>query len=291
MITNFSLDSFRITDTRSRHEDTDFVTVSITVGSNPAVTKTQAMGDVNNGTHPVGLGVAAEIPTDVDVPVVFSYVILNNGHGDHATVQHGVEAALSSLGSAAAKAATSAAGGAIGAALGAQLGTAVVPLVGTAIGALAGWLVGKVGGILFANCDGVVATGIRVFSSKQLIANTAAGHKITETVEHPGTDSPTGCGGNSRYFTTSTISTVASAETVIPLAGKWASGGVPGPVMAVSGSTITVDMSAYHRPAAHGSIVDKSDISVTFPDDKTYSGILQPPNTIRWSNNSAWTKV
>ena len=29
MITNFSLDSFRITDTRSRHEDTDFVTISI----------------------------------------------------------------------------------------------------------------------------------------------------------------------------------------------------------------------------------------------------------------------
>ena len=25
MITNFSLDNFRITDTRSRHEDTDFV--------------------------------------------------------------------------------------------------------------------------------------------------------------------------------------------------------------------------------------------------------------------------
>src|SRR3954470_7347926 len=54
MITNFSLDSFRITDTRSRHEDTDFVTVSIAVGNKPAITKTKAMGNVNNGTHPVG---------------------------------------------------------------------------------------------------------------------------------------------------------------------------------------------------------------------------------------------
>src|SRR4051794_12980690 len=116
MITNFSLDNFRITDTRSRHEDTDFVTVSITVGNKPAVTKTQSVGDVNNGTHAVGLGVSAEIPTDVAVPVVFSYVILNNGHGDHAAVQRGVEAALSALGSQAAKAATTAAGGAIGAA-------------------------------------------------------------------------------------------------------------------------------------------------------------------------------
>jgi hypothetical protein len=291
MITNFSLDNFRITDTRSRHEDTDFVTVSITVGNKPAVTKTQSVGDVNNGTHAVGLGVSAEIPTDVAVPVVFSYVILNNGHGDHAAVQRGVEAALSALGSQAAKAATTAAGGAIGAALGASLGTAAVPLVGTAIGALAGWVVGAVGGVLFANCDGVVATGIHVFSSTQLIQNTAAGHKITETVEHPGTDSATGCGGNSRYFTTTTISTVATTRTLIDLNGKWASGGAPGPVISVNGGAIAVDMSAYHRPAAHGSVLDSSDISVSFPDDKTYIGKLQPPNTIHWSNNSAWTKV
>ena len=291
MITNFSLDNFRITDTRSRHEDTDFVTVSITVGTNAAVTKTQAMGNVNNGTHPVGLGVSAVIPTDVDVPVVFSYVILNNGHGDHAALQQRVESTLSSLGVDAAKAATTAAGSAVGAVLGAELGTAAVPLIGTAIGALAGWVVGRVGGILFANCDGVVATGIHIYSSRQLIQNTLGGHKIVETVEHPGTDSPTGCGGNSRYFTTTSISTLASADTMIPLSGKWASGGVPGPFISVNAQSIIVDMSAYHRPAAHGSIVDRSDITVTFPDDRTYTGKLELPNMIRWSNNSAWTKV
>jgi len=291
MITNFSLDNFRITDTRSRHEDTDFVTISITVGTNAAVTKTKAMGDVNNGTHPVGLSVAAVIPKDVDVPVVFSYVILNNGHGDHAAIQSGVESTLSSLGASAAKAATTAAGGAIGSVLGAELGTAVVPLIGTAIGALAGWIVGEVGSVLFANCDGVVATGVHVYTSKQLIQNTAGGHKITETVEHPGTDSPTGCGGNSRYFTTATISTLATAGTLVDLNGRWASSGVPGPIISVNGSSIIVDMSAYHRPSAHGSIVDSSDITVTFPDDKTYAGKLQLPNMIRWSNNSAWTKV
>lgn len=292
MITNFSLDSFRITDTRSRHEDTDFVTISITVGTNAAITKTQAMGDVNNGTYPVGLGVAAMIPTDVVVPVVFSYVILNNGHGDHATLQHGVESALSALGIAGAKAATTAAGGAIGAAIGASLGTAVVPILGTAIGALSGWVVGKVGNILFANCDGVVATGVHVYtSSTQLIQDTAGGHKITETVEHPGTNSPEGCFGNSKYFTTTTISTVATANTVIDLNGKWASGGVPGPAISVNGNSIVVDMSAYHRPSAHGSILDSSDITVTFPDDKTYAGKLRLPKTIEWSNNSTWTKV
>jgi len=58
----FSLDSFRITETRSLHNDTDYVSLSITVGTNPAVTQTKAMGDVNNGTHDVGLAVSAEVP-------------------------------------------------------------------------------------------------------------------------------------------------------------------------------------------------------------------------------------
>jgi hypothetical protein len=291
MITNFSLDSFSITDTRSRHNDTDFVTVNITVGTDAAITQNRAMGDVNNGTHPVGLGVSAEIPTDADVPVVFSYVILNNGHGDPSLLQKGAQTALSALGTAGAKAATSAVGGAVGAAIGTALGTIAVPVIGSAIGALSGWAVGEVGSILFADCDGPVAIGMHVYTSKQLIQNTAGGQKITGTVEHPGTDSATGCGGNSKYSTTDTISTLATIDTVIDLNGQWASGGVPGPVISVNGGFFTVDMSAYHRPPASGSIVDSSNITVNFPDDKTYTGILQQPNTIKWSNNSVWTKV
>ena len=51
-------------------------------------------------------------------------------------------------------------------------------------------------------------------------------------------------------------------------------------------------MSASHRPTAAGTILDSSRISVKFPDDKTtYTGTLQAPNVIKWSNNSSWTKV
>jgi hypothetical protein len=82
-----------------------------------------------------------------------------------------------------------------------------------------------------------------------------------------------------------------SVPTLIDLNGAWASGGVPGPVISVSGNSISVDMSAYKRPTAHGSVIDSSHITVTFPDDKTYTGILQLPSTIVWSNNSAWTKM
>ena len=59
----------------------------------------------------------------------------------------------------------------------------------------------------------------------------------------------------------------------------------------LSGNSLEVNMSAYHRPAAHGSIRDHSDIVVTFPDDNTYTATLHLPNTIQWSNNSVWTKV
>ena len=83
----------------------------------------------------------------------------------------------------------------------------------------------------------------------------------------------------------------ALITTLIDLNGTWAIGSVPGPVISVSGNSLSVDMSASKRPTATGSILDRSDITVNFPDDKTYTAKLQLPNLIEWSNNSAWTKV
>ena len=206
MITNFSLDSYTITDTRSRHKDTNYCTVSITVGDNPAVTKTKSMGDQNNGTFHPGLGVSADVPTDQSVPVVLSYVILNNGHGSPGDVEKGIRAALDALGQAGTKAATNALGDAVSSELGSILGTAAVPLAGPAINALAKWLTNEVGKILFANCDGVVAAGLHIYASTDLANQTANGNKISETVSHPGTKSAAGCGGNSNYSTATTIS-------------------------------------------------------------------------------------
>src|SRR5262249_8700322 len=37
--------------------------------------------------------------------------------------------------------------------------------------------------------------------------------------------------------------------------------------------------------------LDSTHISVNFPDAATYTGVLQPPNVIKWSNNSSWSKV
>jgi Ricin-type beta-trefoil lectin domain len=79
--------------------------------------------------------------------------------------------------------------------------------------------------------------------------------------------------------------------TVLDLTGSWTDGSTRRAVLSTRFPSLTIDMSAYGRPAARGSIVDSSTITVTFPDDATYTGKLQPPSTIRWSNGSAWTKV
>lgn len=86
--------------------------------------------------------------------------------------------------------------------------------------------------------------------------------------------------------------------TVLDLNGAWAIGGVPGPFITVSGNAISVDMSAFQRPFAAGSVLGSSNIKVTFGDDNTYTATLIPgqpgagsPDIIRWSNNTTWTKV
>ena len=172
------------------------------------------------------------------------------------------------------------------------IGAVLVPFFGSALVAVTAILaVAELGSLLFADCDGVVASGILPFTCSQLIKRTTSGQKITETAEHNGSNSPAGCGSNSRYSTTATVETAPSIQTVIDLKGEWASGGVAGPFISVTGNSISIDMSALHRPTASGSIVNSAHISVNFPGDKTYTGILEAPNVIKWSNNTTWTKV
>jgi hypothetical protein len=79
-------------------------------------------------------------------------------------------------------------------------------------------------------------------------------------------------------------------NTVFDLNGSWSDGSPWISVIYEGATSLTVDMSDFDRPTAHGNIIDSSTIAVTFPDDQTYTGTLQGPNTIRWSNGSAWTR-
>ena len=185
----FKLDSFRITDTRSVHEDTDFVSISVVVGSNaPIHLPAKAMGNLNNGVYPVNL----TIPNVAVAPgerVAFSYSIVNTGYAANST-----EADLVKATDAAATAAASAAGAAISAGTGTTIGKAA-----------GGWLGPEIAGVIFANCDGPVAAGDHIWTGEAL-AKLAVGHAVTTEDNNPGTDSPEGCGSNSQYYVTWTVS-------------------------------------------------------------------------------------
>jgi hypothetical protein len=186
---SFTLNSFRITDTRSVHEDTDFVSISVVVGANaPIHLPAKAMGNLNNGVYPVNL----TIPNVAVAPgekVAFSYSIVNTGYAANST-----EADLVKATDAAATAAASAAGGAISAGTGTAVGTAA-----------GGWLGPKIAGVIFADCDGPVAAGDHSWTGEAL-AKLAIGHAVTTEDNNPGTDSPHGCGSNSQYYVTWTVS-------------------------------------------------------------------------------------
>jgi hypothetical protein len=88
--------------------------------------------------------------------------------------------------------------------------------------------------------------------------------------------------------------TNSEIQTAGYLDGYWRGVGPKMAHISVSGTLITIDMSAFGRPDAHGSVLYSSTIEVTFPDDQTYTGRLelQPyPRKIYWSNGTVWNWV
>lgn len=195
---SFAVDSFTIHNTRSRHEDTDYISASVAVAGRPAAKASQKLGNLNNGTFHTAMNFKGVQVADNET-AVFTYAIVNSGHTDPTTAEKTLEQAVSGLAEKGAQIAATAAGGAVGAALGASIGTAVVPVLGTALGALAGWVVSSAGKLIFANCDGAVAAAVHTYTGSQLRAATSGGRPLTGKDHHPGTDSPHGCGSNSDY--------------------------------------------------------------------------------------------
>lgn len=284
-LATFTMDSFGISQTRSLHNDTDIVYLSATVGAGNPVPLQKSMGDVNNGTHSVGLSVEVDIPDD-DTIVVFSIMICNAGHGGSDAEDKAAQSALSTIAKEIIKHGALTAGAV-------TIGSVVVPFFDSALLALSGILAAQeLSLLLFGGCDGPVAHCTYPFTCSDLIRRTNSGQKIPQITEHRGTKSPGYCNSSDlRYSTTCTVTTAPSIQTVLDLRGEWMGGGVAGQIISRTGNSISINMSALHRPTASGSVLDSTHISVHFPDDKTLTGVLQAPNVIKWSNNSSWTKV
>ena len=192
----FRLESFRITDTRSLHNDTDFVSAALHVGTNPTMSlPTKSMGDVNNGTFNLGMEFANVSVPDTTV-VTFTYSIVNTGFAKN-DIEQAAQKAVATAASKAAAAASTALGGVLGGPLGSG-----IAIVGNKSAA---WAINKLESFIFANCDGTVAAGDHSFTGAQLAHLTSGGKVITVTDENNGTVSPHGCGGNSHYFVTWSI--------------------------------------------------------------------------------------
>jgi len=206
---NFELNSLQVITKRTNTpggwgEDTDFVGFTLTVGNNPSQTINKAMGNLsNNNTYNIGL-IFEGITVNPGDSVIFNYHVINSGQPEPQALAY-LEQTLEKVTSAGVTALAQALSAALGAAIGGILGLAIpVPLLGSALGALGGLLLSKAWGFLFADCDGPVAAALHIWSSNYLAAVTSGG-AFTNTENHPGVNSPTGCGGNSNYNVTWSI--------------------------------------------------------------------------------------
>ena len=82
-----------------------------------------------------------------------------------------------------------------------------VPVIGPILALVEKWFLDQLIGIVFAKCDGLVAVEQVVKLGKDLQTLTGSG-PYTVTSTHPGTDSASGCGANSKYTVTWKITPV-----------------------------------------------------------------------------------
>jgi PASTA domain len=188
----FSLDSFQITDTRSLHNDTDYVTVTLLVtpqgGKGTPQVLTKSMGDVNNGDHPVNLSFPNIVVSPTDT-VTFNYIIVNKGNAPSQFSGLLKTAGINLLTTLGVKGAD-------------EVGSLIsVPNLGELGKTFIQFLAEQLVGVIFVNCDGPVAAEQVSYTFPALVAKTANG-TFTHTTPHPGITSSKGCGGNSFYYVT-----------------------------------------------------------------------------------------
>nr|MDQ2687875.1 hypothetical protein [Armatimonadota bacterium] len=202
----FSVDFVTVDTARSLNTDTDTAMATLAVGNWPALTATQSMGDVG-GTHPkqaqTNLLNFTPITVELCEAAAFNYLIVNNGNADQKSLDDALVKAGTSLTDDAVKSVSQDLGAGAGAITGIEVGGVVAPVIGSLLGALVGWLLGELGGVVFADCDGIVAAEQVVLLGRDLQQHLG---KYTHVVTiHPGTDSNTGCGANSKYEVTWSI--------------------------------------------------------------------------------------
>jgi hypothetical protein len=184
----FTLESFHIENTRALHNDTDVVSIAAGFGPGgdqfPARGATvsnfvKRVGDVNNGNHSVGLSAATG--GGPNSMISFAYQIMNSGY-DASNEATGLKV-TNSISSATDKLLT---------------GIFGYGAVWDAIDKATDWL----NALIFVDCDGKVAGDAIVKKGQEWDALIDPTGVHRETRFYPGTDSAVGCGSNSKYHVT-----------------------------------------------------------------------------------------
>ena len=198
---NLTVDSFGITQTRSKHEDTNYIGLILRRGTLDPMFMVESLGNMNNGNHPINVSIPGFDFGQDDI-LVFNYLIVNAG----STNIDQARAALKAAGMA-----WLAGGG------------PPAPHLASANGIDTDYLVAQLVGIFRSACDGIVAT-----EQNQLVFGQLP---IFHQTPQPGTHSPSGCGNNSQYTvqwdiapaflmpTLSTAQDVADLKTHLTAAG------------------------------------------------------------------------
>jgi hypothetical protein len=174
------LDNMRIMRTRSRHEDTDHASLRVKIGDQIYGPVSKKIGDVNDGRHRIGLEIGPVFVRDLRTPMDITYEVINAGHHNPGDLERILRTGHDTL---------------------------VTLIPGSSLPGVShalSWITS----LLFANCDGLVAVGHMALNAHDLRHQTGATGTFTEVKFHPGLESPWGCGANSKYETSTSVSKI-----------------------------------------------------------------------------------
>ena len=204
------LEQFHIDNTRSRHNDTDTVTLGVQLGEAQLPVLSFNAGDVNNGDHGVGLHFSSMLLSDPDRPLAFSYTIYNGSTNELSTNLNQLATSLLTKGvqftvKGPSLSFANLSGGVTTVGVSNSVGlTSLLANTSAWYAAVAKVLVETAINFVFPNCDGFVAGDVVSMTHQQWdeMIDGQGGSVVRSTMSYPGTESPGGCGGNSAYSVT-----------------------------------------------------------------------------------------
>jgi len=194
------IDNFQITNTRSAHTDTVYVSVAVKVGSETPLTvgTPKSLGNLNNGTFTTGVSCPNFAP--IAFPLVLNYLIVNVGSSPASTVLSTMEE--------------------LGAYIANTPGLNLPPFASALELVTQDPICASILKPIFkaGSCDGLVAAEQNTFTSEELLSYTARSPYFTQATSHIGPKAGSGCNSNgSAYLVHWRLANVADVPNVVKL--------------------------------------------------------------------------